>query len=158
MDSYQDDARAAAARRGRWSTEEVARFKALYGLKEEVVIARELGRSITSIRNMARQIFDGPPRTGPWTAAEIASLKRYLGASPVDTIARILEHIGTPMARNEIESRFSTTALRPELARTFRRGHIGEWRERFKDEHLRAFRALGSELLVRLGYEANDRW
>ena len=111
MDSYQDDARAAAARRGRWSTEEVARFKALYGLKEEVVIARELGRSITSIRNMARQIFDGPPRTGPWTAAEIASLKRYLGASPVDTIARILAR-----PREEVQAQIV------ELARVKRSG------------------------------------
>jgi len=80
----------AASRRGRWSAEEIARFRELYGLKEEAVIARELNRSLASVRNMATQLFDGPSKTGPWTAAEVASLKRFLGASPVATIARIL--------------------------------------------------------------------
>ena len=77
-------------RRGRWSTEEIGRFKELYGLRDDAAVARELNRSVASVRNMARQVFDREPRAGPWTADETAQLRRYLGASPVETIARIL--------------------------------------------------------------------
>ena len=78
-------------RRGRWSAEEIARFRESYGLKDEATIARELKRSVASVRNMARHLYDGQPkRTGPWTAAEVERLRQYFGASPVDTIARIL--------------------------------------------------------------------
>ena len=34
-------------------------------------VARELNRSISSVRNMARTVFDREPRTGPWSAAEV---------------------------------------------------------------------------------------
>ncbi len=83
--------KAASPRRGRWSAEELARFREFYGLKDEATIARELGRSVASVRNMARRIYDSQPRRrGPWTAAEVERLRHYLGASPVSTLARIL--------------------------------------------------------------------
>ena len=83
--------KATSPRRGRWSAEEIARFREFYGLKDEATIARELNRSVPSVRNMAQQIYDAQEkRTGPWTAAEIERLKDYLGASPVSTVARIL--------------------------------------------------------------------
>lgn len=81
----------ASPRRGRWSAEEIARFREFYGLKDEATIARELNRSVASVRNMAHQIYERQEkRTGPWTATEIERLKECLGASPVVTIARIL--------------------------------------------------------------------
>lgn len=83
--------KAVAPRRGRWSAEEIARFRELYGLKDEATIARELNRSVVSVRNMAQQIYDRQTaRTGPWTAGDMEALRLYLGASPVSTIARIL--------------------------------------------------------------------
>lgn len=83
--------KATSPRRGRWSAEEIARFRESYGLKDEAAIARELQRSVSSVRNMAQQSFDKQERrTGPWTAAEVERLRVYLGASPVSTIARIL--------------------------------------------------------------------
>ena len=100
-------------RRGRWSAEEVARFKDLYGLKDEATIARELNRSITSVRNMARTVFDRDPRTGPWTAAEVEKLRVHLGASTVETMARILAR-----PKEEVQAQIA------ELARV-RRG--GPW-------------------------------
>lgn len=78
-------------RRGRWSAEEIARFRECYGVRDEATIARELNRSVASVRNMAEQIYDRQERrTGPWTAAEIERLRTFLGASPVSTVARIL--------------------------------------------------------------------
>lgn len=83
--------KAASPRRGRWSAEEIARFREFYGLKDEATIARELNRSVASVRNMAAQIYDRQEKcTGPWTAAEIERLRTYLGASPVSIVARIL--------------------------------------------------------------------
>lgn len=109
-------------RRGRWSTEEIARFKDLYGLKDELAIARELGRSLSSVRNMARQVFDREPRVGPWEAHEVEALKRYLGASPVETIAQILAR-----PKEEVQAQIA------ELARIKRSGgwtadEIGEFK------------------------------
>ncbi|MDP6740305.1 MAG: hypothetical protein QF404_09885 [Planctomycetota bacterium] len=77
-------------RRGRWSAEEVARFKDLFGLKDESVVARELCRSVASVRKMAQTVYGRPHRVGPWSAAEIQELKRYLGATDVDTVALVL--------------------------------------------------------------------
>lgn len=83
--------KATSPRRGRWSAEEIARFQEFYGLKDEAMIARELHRSVASVRNMAQQVYDRQERrSGPWTAAEVERLRTYLGASPVSTIARIL--------------------------------------------------------------------
>lgn len=39
---------------------------------------------------MAEKLFTGPPRTGPWTAREVVELRRYLGATSPQVIARIL--------------------------------------------------------------------
>lgn len=105
--------RASTPRRGRWSTEEIARFKDLYGLKDELAIARELGRTIASVRNMARQLYDREPREGPWAPQEVTALKRYLGASSVETIARILAR-----SKEDVQAQIA------ELARV---KHTGEW-------------------------------
>jgi len=68
----------------------MARLKELYGLRDDAAIARELNRLVTSVRKMAEKLF--PPRVkhGPWTAREAEDLKRYLGATTPETIARIL--------------------------------------------------------------------
>jgi hypothetical protein len=73
-------------RRGRWTFEEIERFKQLWGLRDEAAIARELQRSVASLRKLARKEFGGPVRTGPWSAEEVQRLKRYLGASRLETI------------------------------------------------------------------------
>lgn len=77
-------------RKGRWTRAEIDRLKDMYGLRPESAIARELGRSASSVRKMAEEIFASARKQGPWTAGEIQDLKRYLGASGPDVIARIL--------------------------------------------------------------------
>jgi hypothetical protein len=65
-------------------------LRELYGLRDERAIARELNRPVASVRKMADQIFRGERRTGPWTAKEVLELKRYLGGTTNEVIARIL--------------------------------------------------------------------
>ena len=77
-------------RRGRWSQAEVARLRELYGLRDEALIARELGRSVASVRKMAEQVCRAEPRQGPWSAQEVQELKRYLGVTTPEVIARLL--------------------------------------------------------------------
>lgn len=77
-------------RRGRWSQSEVDRLKELFGLRDEGVIARDLGRSVASVRKMAETTCRGEPRQGPWAASEVQNLRRYLGISTPEVIARLL--------------------------------------------------------------------
>ena len=85
-----DDA-SRGTRKGRWTRAEIDRLKDMYGLRPEAAIARDLGRSVASVRKMADELFrTASRRQGPWTAGEIQDLKRYLGASGPEVIARIL--------------------------------------------------------------------
>ena len=77
-------------RRGRWSQAEIARLKELYGLRDEALIARELGRSVASVRKMAENVCRVEPRQGPWSAQEVQELKRYLGVTTPEVISRLL--------------------------------------------------------------------
>jgi hypothetical protein len=82
--------RLSAPRRGRWSQAEQARLRELYGLRDDAAIARELNRLVSSVRKMAEKLFPNRVKSGPWTAREAEDLKRYLGATTPETIARIL--------------------------------------------------------------------
>jgi len=44
---------------------------------------------VASVRRMAEKVFPIRKRSGPWTADEVEDLKRYLGATTEDVIARI---------------------------------------------------------------------
>ncbi len=79
----------AEIRRGRWTEEEKATLKEQWGLRDDEAIARDLGRSKTSVRKMALELFR-EKRTGPWTSAAVERLKKYLGAATTEVIARIL--------------------------------------------------------------------
>ncbi|MEW6073873.1 MAG: hypothetical protein AB1726_14935 [Planctomycetota bacterium] len=82
--------RTSTPRRGRWSQAEQARLRELYGLRDDAAIARELNRPVSSVRRMAERLFPLRKSTGPWAAAEIENLKRYLGATTPEVIARVL--------------------------------------------------------------------
>ena len=67
------------------------RLRELYGLRENAAIARVLGRPVASVVRAAASLFPATvTRSGPWTASEVLELKRYLGASAPQVIARIL--------------------------------------------------------------------
>jgi len=72
----------------------------MYGLRSEAQIARSLGRTPQSVKRMVHKVFAGEPRSGPWTAREVAELKRYLGAADLQVIARILRR-----SEQEVERR-----------------------------------------------------
>jgi hypothetical protein len=85
------DERPDKARRGRWTPQEIALLKDLYGLRNEAEIARELNRTPASVRRKAQSLFEtAAKRHGPWTSKEVQKLKEYLGATVPDVIARIL--------------------------------------------------------------------
>lgn len=79
----------------------------------------------------------------------------------IDTIARILDHVGSPLERDEIERRFGSGDLDPNESHTFRKGgggRTGGWRDHLTDEHVEAFKCVAGDLLVDLGYERDLDW
>ncbi len=96
-------ARVRRCRRGRWSVAELRRLESEFATRDEASLARMLGRSVESLRRMARSIFEkrnvpgtqaaarrGEPAGGPWTPEDLDRLKRSLGFAPVATIAIVL--------------------------------------------------------------------
>ncbi len=126
---YQWDGRKGGApRKGRWTQAELARLREQFGLRDERLIARELNRSVASVRKMGEDLFrDVAPRTGPWSADEVQRLKRYLGASTPDVISRIL-------GRNEAE-------VRSQISELGRLQDDGQWT---RDELIHFKRIFGS--------------
>ena len=49
-------------------------------------------------------------------------------------------------------------AIQPKKSHTFRSGKTGGWKQYFTDEHKKLFIDVAGDLLVRLGYEANNHW
>lgn len=77
-------------RRGRWSQAEIARLRELYGTRDDKAIAKELNRSVQSIRRVAEQLFPLGVRKGPWEPEEDERLKELLGGTTREVIARVL--------------------------------------------------------------------
>lgn len=128
------------SKRGRWSIAERDRLRELYGLRDDVTIARELNRPVDSVARVAGSLFPPPgSRSGPWTASEVLELKRFLGVSSPEVIARILGRavadvearildlgriqLGTPWTREEIKEfkRIYGTRTDEDLSRVFGR-------------------------------------
>lgn len=95
-------------RKGPWSHAEIEKLKRSYGMRPDALVARDLHRTLESVRRMARRVFHGEPRMGPWSPKEIQDLKNYIGSAPVDTIALILR-------RNPSEVQYKLTELKMEV-------------------------------------------
>lgn len=93
-------------RRGRWSTEEVAQFREMYGLRDDRTIARELKRSLASVRSMAESLYEGQPKQGPWSEAEVQNLRHYLGASTMQALCRVLGR-----SQDDVQAKIAELAL-----------------------------------------------
>lgn len=95
-----------APRRGRWSTEEVAQFREMYGLRDDRTIARELKRSLASVRSMAESLYEGEPKQGPWSDEEVQNLRHYLGASTMQALCRVLGR-----SQDDVQAKVAELAL-----------------------------------------------
>lgn len=49
-------------------------------------------------------------------------------------------------------------AINPDKSPTFRTGKIGKWQEYFNEVHIRVFKDVCGDLLIRLGYEKDKNW
>jgi hypothetical protein len=49
-------------------------------------------------------------------------------------------------------------AVQPKKSGTFRSGKVGDWRQHFTQKNIDFFKQSTGNLLVRLGYEADDNW
>ena len=139
------------AKRGRWSRAERARLRELYGLRDDAAIARELKRPVASVSRVADSLF--PPRdsrSGPWTAREVLELKRYLGVSSAQVIARIL-------GRTEAEVRAQILELgRVQRGSDWTREEIGEFKRIYgtrTDEDLARVFSTTTDEILRLASE-----
>ncbi|MEM6262746.1 MAG: sulfotransferase domain-containing protein [Bacteroidota bacterium] len=75
-----------------------------------------------------------------------------------ETIRKIVNHLEIEMSDSEIKSRFSNESLNPSTTRTFNKGKMRQWEEKFTPEHKQAFKAVAGDLLIELGYEKDLNW
>jgi hypothetical protein len=76
-------------------------------------------------------------------------------AAMLDEVERTGYQIPTPRPK---ALQVLVDAIQPRRSRTFRSGKAGGWREHFSPEHKRQFLEIAGDLLIRLGYEADDKW
>jgi hypothetical protein len=77
-------------------------------------------------------------------------------------IGRVLDHAvarGFPVRLDrQLAVEILAGEIDPKRSPTYRRGVVGGWREQFTSEHKQLFKQLTGDLLVRLGYEQDERW
>jgi hypothetical protein len=75
---------------------------------------------------------------------------------------RILDYLVergfTPRLPREQEIAILERAIAPKKSGTFRKGQPGNWREHFSEANKAFFKEQAGDLLIRLGYETDDRW
>ena len=68
-------------------------------------------------------------------------------------LARVPLLLPRAVLRNALES-----SINPRRSPTFRTGKTGEWKRHFTAEHIRLFKSVAGDLLLRLGYETDNGW
>jgi sulfotransferase 6B1 len=71
-------------------------------------------------------------------------------------IERIARFIERPLTRQQAAQIALKTYAKESL--TFRKGQVGDWRNRFTEAHKRAFKDTAGNLLIELGYEESLNW
>lgn len=78
----------------------------------------------------------------------------------LDYVRRIAKLLGEDLDEAKLEE-FGSVAMDPSKSHTFRKGNkgaIGGWRNRFKPDHVEAFKLVAGQTLVDLGYETGLDW
>jgi hypothetical protein len=83
-----------------------------------------------------------------------------LARSP--TVERIYEHAvrrGFPSSLTKQQSVETLLAgIDPIKSPTFRKGKVGDWKEKFSPENIMVFKDIAGDLLIQLGYEQSNDW
>lgn len=72
------------------------------------------------------------------------------------TLREIAAHLGLETEGKWLDE--LSADIFSESSRTFRKGKIGGWREVFRFEHKQVFKERYGDLLIKLGYETDDKW
>lgn len=116
----------ATPRRGRWSTEEIARLRELYGHRTRASIGRELGRTPEAVRRTADALYANQELiTGPWTEQELALLRECLGASDLIALSRILAR-----SVSDLEEQIAKLAQQ-RVSRPFNSVEVSEFKRKY---------------------------
>lgn len=138
-----------------------------YYLHELHTFAERLSASITGLEDQSlplpniRQRFE--PFVG-WLEAQAVLTLRYeeLIQDRQEQLQKIIGHAiqrGLPLNCSITEAvEKVAVCINPQRSPTFRKGKIGGWRESFNREHIRLFKEIGGDLLIRLGYEKDFDW
>ena len=76
-------------------------------------------------------------------------------------LSHIIDHL---LTRNLIEAPKQLildsleSSINPRRSPTFRSGKTGEWQKYFTEAHIKLFKAVAGDLLIRLGYEKDNHW
>lgn len=73
-----------------------------------------------------------------------------------ETVVRIYRHVGIAPSEALVET--VVRRLFSDVSPTFRKGGSGEWRRLFDDEIIALFKEEMGSLLIRFGYEEDERW
>jgi hypothetical protein len=68
-------------------------------------------------------------------------------------IARVPLQTSRQIILDSLES-----SINPSRSPTFRSGKTGEWKRHFTEEHKKIFKSVAGDLLIRLGYEKDNKW
>ena len=78
------------------------------------------------------------------------------------TLARIIERAksgGFPLqVTQEKAIDHLKLEIDPNKSPTFRSGKVGKWKEYFNEHHIKIFKEISGDLLIRLGYEKDKNW
>lgn len=92
-------------RKGPWSHAELDKLKRKYGKVPDKALGRELNRSVESVRRIAKKVFKGDLRTGPWAPKEVNLLKEYWGVAQFPVMELVLRRTRADIERKVRELR-----------------------------------------------------
>ncbi|MBC8405467.1 MAG: hypothetical protein H8E15_09585 [Planctomycetes bacterium] len=102
-------------RKGPWSHAELDKLKRKYGKVSDKALGRDLNRSVESVRRIAKKVFKGDLRTGPWAPKEVYLLKEYWGVAEILVMELVLRRTQGDILRKVKELRGEVRS-RPWLA------------------------------------------
>ena len=77
-------------KRGNWSVEELSRLRASFARRPVEQLARDLRRSVPTVRDRAARLFAGRERAGPLDSQDLQQLRVMVGVASVAEMALVL--------------------------------------------------------------------